>query len=233
MCISAHEKIRTSTNLRSLPPQGSVSTNSTTCASLSDCKYSINTVDDLVKNDFILSIFEKNLKMKIVLLGYMASGKSSIGRKLSSKTGLTLIDLDDYIVEREKMTISNIFSKKGEIYFRKIEGIYLAEILNKKEDFILSLGGGTPCYGNNIQIINDANATSIYLQASVKKLAERLIAKKQKRPLVASLNDDQIFEFVGKHLFERTRFYEQAKISIKTDGKKKKEVVEEIYNLLF
>lgn len=170
--------------------------------------------------------------MKIVLLGYMASGKSSIGRRLSKKINLPLIDLDHYIEAKEGMTISEIFKNKGEIYFRKIENIYLKEIIDKNEDYILSLGGGTPCYGNNMEVINGSDALSIYLKATVNKLANRLILKKSKRPLVANLNDDQIFEFVGKHLFERNSFYDQAKKIIKTDGKKKPEIVKEIIKLL-
>ena len=171
--------------------------------------------------------------MKIVLLGYMASGKSSIGRRLSKKINLPLIDLDYYIEAKEGMTISEIFKNKGEIYFRKIENVYLKEIIDKNEDYILSLGGGTPCYGNNMEVINSSDALSIYLKASVNKLANRLILKKSKRPLVANLNDDQIFEFVGKHLFERNPFYDQAKKIVKTDGKKKPEIVKEIIKLLY
>ncbi len=170
--------------------------------------------------------------MKIVLLGYMASGKSSIGKKLAKSLTMNFIDLDDYIIDKENMSISTIFEKKGEIYFRKIENQYLKEILSKEEDFILSLGGGTPCYSNNMEIINNKDVTSIYLQGSVPTMVERLIRKKAKRPLIASLGDDKIPEFVAKHLFERRFFYEQAKMTIKIDDKKKSEVAVELHNLL-
>lgn len=170
--------------------------------------------------------------MKVVLLGYMASGKSSIGRRLSKKINLPLIDLDNYIEAKEQLSIADIFKQKGEIYFRKIENIYLKELLQKNESFVLSLGGGTPCYANNMDLINQSDAISIYLKASVNKLANRLIKKKSKRPLVASLIDDKIFEFVGKHLFERNVFYDQAKIIVKTDGKTKSETTAEIAALL-
>lgn len=170
--------------------------------------------------------------MKVVLLGYMASGKSSIGRRLSKKINLPLIDLDNYIEAKEQLSIADIFKQKGEIYFRKIENIYLKELLQKNESFVLSLGGGTPCYANNMDLINQSDAISIYLKASVNKLANRLIKKKSKRPLVANLSDDKIFEFVGKHLFERNVFYDQAKIIVKTDGKTKSETTTEIIALL-
>ena len=170
--------------------------------------------------------------MKIVLLGYMASGKSTIGKKLAKKLYLNFIDLDDYIESKEKMSISAIFKEKGEIYFRQIEHTYLKELLEKKEDFILSLGGGTPCYANNMEEINKTKVISVYLQGSTTTMIKRLIKKKAKRPLIASLGDDKIPEFVAKHLFERRPFYEQAKMTIKIDEKSKKEVARELEKLL-
>ncbi|SDS04036.1 shikimate kinase [Polaribacter sp. KT25b] len=170
--------------------------------------------------------------MKIILLGYMASGKSSIGKMLSKNLSLSFIDLDDYIIDQEKMSISEIFKEKGEIYFRLIENRYLKQILSKKEDFILSLGGGTPCYANNMEEINKNDTMSIYLQGNVPTMVKRLIKKKSKRPLIASLDDDQIPEFVAKHLFERRFFYEQAKKIIKIDDKSKKKVAKELVEFL-
>ncbi|WP_026778113.1 shikimate kinase [Polaribacter sp. Hel_I_88] len=170
--------------------------------------------------------------MKIVLLGYMASGKSSIGKKLSKRLTMNFIDLDDYIIQKEEATIAEIFKQKGEIYFRNIESKYLKEILFKEEDFILSLGGGTPCYANNMNLINEKATTSIYLQGNVPTMVKRLIQKKAKRPIIASLEDDKIPEFVAKHLFERRFFYEQAKMTIKIDDKTKKEIAKELAILL-
>ena len=170
--------------------------------------------------------------MKIVLLGYMASGKSSIGKRLSKKLSMSFLDLDNYIIDREKMSISKIFETRGEVYFRLIEHKYLKEVLNKDENFILALGGGTPCYANNMKILNKEEINSIYLQGTTKTMIDRLIRKKAKRPLIASLTDDKIPEFVAKHLFERRPFYEQAKTIIKIDDKSKKEVTEELVNLL-
>ena len=166
--------------------------------------------------------------MRIVLLGYMASGKSSIGKRIAKSLNINFIDLDDYIIEKENQSIADIFSNKGEIYFRKIEHLYLKEILENEKNFILSLGGGTPCYANNMELIKNNKATSIYLQGNVLTLVERLIKKKAKRPLIASLSDEQIPEFVAKHLFERRAFYELAEITFKIDQKKKKEVAKEI-----
>ena len=171
--------------------------------------------------------------MKIVLLGYMASGKSTIGREISKKLDMKFIDLDDYISKREKRSISEIFKVEGEIYFRKIEGSYLGEIINSKDSFILSLGGGTPCYSNNMELILNSEASSIYIKASIKTLVSRLTAEKSKRPLVAKLEDDNLIEFVAKHLFERSFFYEQASITINTEDKSTEEITTEIKFLLY
>ncbi|QNM86440.1 shikimate kinase [Polaribacter pectinis] len=170
--------------------------------------------------------------MKIVLLGYMASGKSTIGKQLAKKLYLNFIDLDDYIEEKEKMSISTIFKEKGEIYFRRIEHIYLKEILNSDEKLVLSLGGGTPCYANNMDFINTTNAISVYLKTTIKTLVERLLKEKSKRPLVASLDNEKITEFVAKHLFERGYFYEQANFTLPIDNKTINKIVTEIRILL-
>lgn len=158
----------------------------------------------------------------------MASGKSSIGKILSKKLSLRFVDLDDYIIESEKMSISDIFKEKGEIYFRLIENKYLKEILSKDEDFVLSLGGGTPCYANNMEEINKLSSISIYLQGNVSTMVKRLIKKKSKRPLIASLGDDKIPEFVAKHLFERRFYYEQAKMTVKIDHKSKRKLAKKL-----
>ena len=170
--------------------------------------------------------------MKIVLLGYMASGKSSIGKILSKNLSLRFLDLDDYIVEKENRSIADLFKEKGEIYFRRVEHKYLIEILSKDEDFILSLGGGTPCYGNNMEEINKEETISVYLQGSIPTISKRLVKDKSKRPLVSFLGDEQITEFVAKHIFERRPFYEQAKMTIKIDGKTKEELTTELEQLL-
>ncbi|MDG1806012.1 shikimate kinase [Flavicella sp.] len=172
--------------------------------------------------------------MIVVLIGYMGSGKSSIGRKLSKKTGYTLVDLDDFIVEKEEASVKEIFESKGEIYFRQKEEEYLIELLQTKEDIILSLGGGTPCFGKNMDLVLDSKDTkSIYLRGSVPKLTEKLFLKKSKRPLIANIETKEAMaEFIGKHLFERSPFYSRAEFQVSTDNKTKKEVAQEVFELL-
>ena len=159
----------------------------------------------------------------------MASGKSTIGKKLAKKHKIPFVDLDNYIVEKEKQNIDEIFKKKGEIYFRKKETQYLTELLESKEDIILALGGGTPCYGVNMDLINN-NASSFYLKASIQDIYTKLSKpkSKKKRPLVAAIANENLKEFIAKHLFERAPYYERATFTISITNKSKKELVKEI-----
>ncbi|WP_457611309.1 shikimate kinase [Lutibacter sp.] len=169
--------------------------------------------------------------MKIVLLGYMASGKSAIGSILANKLKIQFIDLDDYISEKEQLSIAAIFEKKGEIYFRKIEGEYLLELLNLKNDCVISVGGGTPCYGINMKLI-ETNSISFYLKASIQTIFNRLQSNKSQRPLIASIDKENLKEYIAKHLFERVAFYEKAKYTVLVDEKSIFEIVNEIKQLL-
>ncbi len=171
--------------------------------------------------------------MKIVLLGYMASGKSTIGRILAEKKQISFIDLDAYIEEKEKMSVSDVFKEKGEIYFRKQEHVYLKELLDKNEDFVLSLGGGTPCYAGNMNVLLSYNdVTSIYLKTSIQTIKERLVNEKSQRPLVARLNEEELAEFIAKHLFERSYYYNQATHKLVVDNKDVDETVDGLQALL-
>jgi len=173
--------------------------------------------------------------MNVILIGYMASGKSSVGKVLAEKLKFGLIDLDDYIEAKEQDSIKNIFKKKGEIYFRKLETKYLEEILKNQDNIVLSLGGGTPCYGNNMDYIRgNKNAKSIYFKTSIPTLVERLKAEKDQRPLIAHIeNDEMLVEFIGKHLFERSQFYNLAELTVTTDDKTKERIVEDVLLALF
>jgi shikimate kinase len=170
--------------------------------------------------------------MIISLVGYMGCGKSHISKILSEKINFKLIDLDKEISRRNKLTIPEIFEKKGEIYFRKLERETLEEILATEENLILSLGGGTPVYYNNMEIINN-NSKSIFLKASVKTLTERLSKQKEKRPLIANISDENLPEFIAKHLFERNEFYNKALISINTDSREPEDILKEIIEKLY
>ncbi len=173
--------------------------------------------------------------MKVILLGYMGSGKSTVGKELASILSYNFIDLDDYIVKNEKKSIPEIFADKGEVYFRKREYHYLQEVLAKKNDLVLALGGGTPCYGHNMDIIKKSVHSSIfYFKGSIEFLTERLFKEKENRPLIRHMEStEQLQEFIGKHLFERGFYYNQTNNIIDIDNKPVKDIVEElIFNLL-
>src|SRR3970282_2462781 len=109
---------------------------------------------------------------KIILLGYMGCGKSTIANKLSKIIEIPFVDLDKKIEEKTNLSINAIFEKHGEIYFRKLEHEVFVELLNSPDNLIIGLGGGTPCYANNTELLKGDNIVSIYLQASVETLFE-------------------------------------------------------------
>ena len=129
--------------------------------------------------------------MTVVLIGYMASGKTSVGKILAQKLNYRFIDLDDFIEEKEHASIKEIFNNKGEIYFRKVETQYLKELLVlKDENIVLSLGGGAPCFGSNMdEVIHAKDTISIYLKGSVPFLANKLVNKRSKRPLISHIDN--------------------------------------------
>ena len=169
--------------------------------------------------------------MIISLLGYMGSGKSHVSKSLSKKLNFPLIDLDQRISEENLLSIPEIFQTKGEIFFRKEEKRVLENILNEEKDIILSLGGGTPVYYNNMDLINE-KSKSIFLRASVKTLTDRVLLQKNTRPLIAKLNDDDVPEFIAKHLFERNPFYSKSHFTVDTDSKTANDISAEIIKLL-
>lgn len=169
---------------------------------------------------------------KIILLGYMGSGKSTIAKKLSQNIHLEAFDLDEIIEQSQKKSITELFSERGEVYFRKLEHSTLVEVVSDSKAFILSLGGGTPCYANNHLLLQREDVLSIYLKASIDELYHRLQNEIEKRPLLTSKNPNDLKEFIAKHLFERSYFYNQAKYTILTDGKTVDEIVLEIQKLL-
>lgn len=165
--------------------------------------------------------------MEIILVGYMGCGKSTVAQNLSKVLNLKMIDLDEYIVEKESISIPEIFKVKGEIYFRKLETRTLEEIFKSQKNYVLSVGGGTPCYGNNIDLIIK-NGISFYLKASIQTLNERLLKEKKSRPLIKNILDQDLLEFIAKHLFERNPYYEKTSYTVNIDNKNVDEIVKEI-----
>lgn len=158
----------------------------------------------------------------------MSSGKSSVAKIIADKTNLKYYDLDKLIEESEQKSISDIFKDSGEIYFRKTESVILKEVLQLPESFVLALGGGTPCYANNHELLQDTKLISIYLKTSVEVLVSRLKHNKSTRPLIAGLSEDELQDYVRKHLFDRGYYYHQAQYIVSTDNKTTQAIAEEV-----
>jgi len=150
--------------------------------------------------------------MNLVLMGYMGSGKSAVGQCLGAYLHRDFIDLDQRIEEMEGLTISEIFEKKGVVYFRKRESEILRQTLHDSKCSVIALGGGTPIYGDNLKWINDAKLNfSVYLKIAVESLVSRLWQERSHRPIIAEVpSPEDLEEFVRKHLFERAFIYQQA-----------------------
>ncbi len=158
--------------------------------------------------------------MKILLLGYMGSGKSAVGQRLAEVLQVPFYDLDKEIEIETKKTVSEIFNEKGEIFFRKTENEVLLKLLEARKNYVLALGGGTPCYGNIMQVITEhKEVTSIFLNTSLQELTKRLFPERTKRPLIAHIETEELLnDFIRKHIFERNYYYNQAHNKVKADG---------------
>lgn len=148
--------------------------------------------------------------VRVFLCGYMGSGKTTLGKSLSKVMDLTLIDLDNFIESRQCKTIKQIFAEIGEDGFRQLERKALIEV-SEFENVIISLGGGTPCFFDNMDIINNAG-TSVYLKPTEDVLLRRLIDGKHKRPLLADKSDSEILDVIRQQLAWREPYYLKAQI---------------------
>ena len=147
----------------------------------------------------------------VFLWGYMASGKSRLGKRLAPMMNRAYIDLDEYIEDQYGFSISEIFDKKGEQFFRSIETRAL-ERFAQRNNIIVACGGGTPCFQDNLTIMNGAG-TTVFLSVEIEELVKRLCRNKLSRPLVARMNSKkELRNFINKQLGNRMQFYNQARI---------------------
>lgn len=147
---------------------------------------------------------------RIFLIGYMGAGKTTLGRSLAEEMGVEFIDLDNFIEARHHKTVKEIFAEIGEDGFRKIERAALLEVA-EFENVVVSLGGGTPCFFDNMEIVN-RSGVSVYLKPSEDVLLMRLIKGKHKRPLLADKSDDEILQVIREQLAWREPYYLKASI---------------------
>ena len=150
--------------------------------------------------------------MVIYLIGFMGCGKSTLGKPLARKMLLSFVDMDNYIEEKEGLTISEIFAQKGESYFRNIEKLTLHE-LSQRHNIVISTGGGVAAAEGNIEYMNSKGIT-IYLKMNSATLLSRLKDSKTVRPVFAGKSIEEMHEIITKMLLEREPFYDKANITI-------------------
>ena len=144
----------------------------------------------------------------IILVGYMCAGKTTVGKALAKKMGRTFYDLDWYIEERFHSKVPKIFAEQGEERFRDLERRMLHEAA-EFENIVLSCGGGTPCFFDNMEYMNQV-AETYYLKATPETICSHLKISKGERPLLKGKSPEELYEFVSLQLQERSQFYEKA-----------------------
>ena len=150
--------------------------------------------------------------IRIILIGYMGAGKTTVGKALAKELGVPFYDLDWYIESRMRKTVAQIFAEKGEEGFRKIEHNMLHEIA-EFEDVIVSCGGGTPCFFDNIDYMNQQGPV-IYLKAEPEVLYKHLVMSKNDRPLLRGKSPEQLITFIREQLEKREPFYSKARYTL-------------------
>jgi shikimate kinase len=164
--------------------------------------------------------------MNIYLIGYMGCGKSTLGHQLADKLGLTFIDLDKFIEERNYKTIPQLFSELGEEGFRMRERKALEEV-SEFVDVVVATGGGAPCFFDNMELMLRTGIT-IFLDIETSVLTERLLNSKTDRPLIRGKMKHELTDFIDDMMLKRRPYYEKAEIHIKTFGDTLNNVLEEI-----
>lgn len=177
-----------------------------------------NTTKCATLNNTMIAIFvKKSLMYKLIfLIGYMGSGKTTAGKKLAKKLNLDFIDIDQAISEMSGCSISEIFERNGEEAFRQLEHAVLKSLCQRK-NLVVATGGGTPCFFDNMNLMNRYGMT-VYLQMHPRSLASRLIESKDERPLLKSLSNEELPEYIANHLSSRERFYLKSKIVMKGEN---------------
>lgn len=146
----------------------------------------------------------------IFIVGYMACGKTTLGRALARKLGCEFIDLDFRIEQRFRKSVSEIFHNQGEEEFRRLEGAMLREV-GEFEDVVVSCGGGTPCFGSNMEYMNSRGLT-VWLKTGVECIVRRLLAARKDRPLTKGKGHEELLAFVERHIGERKPYYGLAQL---------------------
>ncbi len=150
---------------------------------------------------------------RIILVGYMGSGKTTVGRQLAKALDVQFYDLDWYVEMRFHKRVAEIFAEKGEEGFRDLERRMLHEVA-EFEDIVLSCGGGTPCFFDNMAYMNSLEGDTLYLKASPEVLAQHLKMGRTERPLIKGKSPEELEQYIRESLKQREPFYCQAKHTV-------------------
>jgi shikimate kinase len=164
--------------------------------------------------------------MRIYLVGYMGCGKSTLGLNLAKSLGLTFIDLDKFIEERNCKTVPQLFEELGEPGFRKKERQALEEV-SQFNDVVIATGGGAPCFFDNMELMN-ATGITLFMDIDPAILAERLLKSKTDRPLIRGKNQEQLVGFITESLQKRYPFYSKARFRVTNPDKMLQTAIREI-----
>ena len=167
--------------------------------------------------------------MKIFLIGFMGSGKSHWGRLLSEKLGIRFFDLDEQVVDHAGKPIVEIFDTEGEEQFRLMEKDVLHIITESHDSFVMACGGGSPCYFNNIDYMNQSG-TTVWINTPIDTLFNRLVDEKEKRPLIRELSDQQLKNFIHKKFADRRIYYEQADLTVDEEPVQLDSLIEKVFH---
>lgn len=155
--------------------------------------------------------------MRVFLIGFMGSGKTHWGKQLASQLKIPFLDLDEAIAEKEKKSVTQIFAESGEEVFRMKEKETLEDLVDNHQSLVLSTGGGTPCFFNNIETMKKYGVV-VWLNTHVEILLQRLMKEKATRPLIKNIADDDMKSFIVRKLNERRMYYEQADVIIDNEN---------------
>jgi shikimate kinase len=166
------------------------------------------------------------MEKHIILIGFMGSGKSTVGKELAKQLNLSFVDSDEVIEKQQGKSISQIFDESGEEAFRKMEQDFIATLPNL-EPGVISVGGGMPCFEDNMDRLK-ANGKVFYLNTSLMTLTQRLMNDRENRPLLTDLSQNELSTYVFELLTNRTAFYRKAHVIIPNEGNDYLKAVSEI-----
>jgi shikimate kinase len=179
-----------------------------------------SSVFDTLGKCIIISIF--NPMKRVILVGFMGAGKTTLGKKIARNMHIPFVDSDREIELRFQKSIGDIFTEHGESYFRSLETEFIESMMGQ-EDFVLATGGGMPCFARNMERLNELG-TTFYMERAPKELAHRLFNAKKRRPLIEGLEEQELLRFIEDRLSAREEYYRKATVILAREDQRAESV---------